>query len=488
MQLHGPHYRFTFSDGLSQMGTLRRELSAIDGSVPGQFRYYLDDGALAFRFSQPMPPQIADLIDVCAAIYLADRLAPRAMRGDVRPVNERWPRCLELFIPVRCQEQWLASDVHTLIEDLASYLTDDSWTLHFVPRQAYPRPAETQLPLLSSKQRAASLVTLHSGDLDSLVGLIEAATTERISDVLAVSVVTNERMLRASKDVLGAVQPAVVADLEVLRLGIHVEHAKTDRESSQRTRSLLYLAAGVAVATLSGSNQLHLTENGPGAINLPCSSDQVGARMSRAVHPKTLMLFSELATRITEQPVSIMNSGLFRTKAELAQVLQCGEYSVATGNTVSCDRFPYFPLGKACGTCSSCLYRRVALNVMGLNHLDGDRYERRDLLAPHPSWKTLDLVPLDAQRNLVERLRRLLALPHPSAALRAEFVAIDDVMDVAASIGMAETDVANAMTRLFNAYVSDNDAFFARIDRPGWQTKGVRVSLPTPVQALGNVG
>lgn len=451
MPLRATHYRFTFSDGLSRMGTLRRESPVIDGGVPRQFRYYLDDGVLARSFGHAMPPQIADLIDVCAAVYLADRLSPRAFKGDVRPVNERWPRRFDVSIPVRCLERWLAPDVHTLIEDLVGYLSDDSWTLHFVPRQAYPRPAETQLHLLPSKQRTASLVTLHSGGLDSLFGLIEAAANEYIENVLAVSVVTNWRLLRASKSVLDALRPSVPADLEDLRLGIHVEHAKNDRESSQRTRSLLYLAAGVAVATLSGSNRLHLTENGPGAINLPCSSDQVGARMSRAVHPKTLMLFSELATRITEQPVSIMNSGLFRTKAELAQVLQCGDYAVATGKTVSCDRFPYFPLHKACGTCSSCLYRRVALNMMGLNHLDGDRYERRDLLAPHPSWKTLDLVPLDAQRNLIERLRCLLALPHPFAALRAEFVAIDDVMDVAASTGMAETNVANAMTRLFNA-------------------------------------
>lgn len=490
IHFQAPSYRFTFSHGLSRTGTLQRESLAMDGDnwVTHHFRYHLDDGALSITIGQPMPPEVSDLIDVSAAIFLADRLAPRAIKSDIRQVNERWRRRMEVFIPVRCLDRWLESDVHALIENLAMSLSDDSWTFHFVPRLADPRPGESQRQLLPSKQRTTSLVALHSGGLDSLCGLVQAATTERISNVLAVSVVSNWRLIHATKDVVDALRSAVSTDIESLRLWIHVKQAQDNRESSQRTRSLLFLAAGVAVASLAGTTHFQLTENGPGAINLPCSSDQIGARMSRAVHPKTLSLFTELATRVIGQPFVVMNTGLFHTKAELAQVLHSGDYAPAVRATVSCDRFPYWKADTACGTCSSCLYRRIALHVVQLAHLDEDRYRERDLLARNAQWKGLDLVPLDSQRNLVELLRGFLAMPEPIAALRAEFVAIDDVMEVAPHIGMAGIDIANAMTRLFESFVADNDAFFARIDRPGWPVNGVPMALPSPLPTLVNVG
>lgn len=469
MQGDTPFYRFTFPGGLSGEGILERESSAIDGGKPGRFEYVLDDGSLARPFGKVMSPELSDLVDVCSAIYMADRLSPRAVKNDIRPVSERWRRFLEVVIPVRCVSRWNEADVLELVHDLVYYMSDDSWTFHFVPRSAEPRSAALQLPLFPYRARPTSQVILNSGGLDSLLGIIETATSGICSDVLAVSVVTNRRSADVIGRVLQELRPNVLGEIEGVRLRAWIagtNRERRNRESSQRTRGLLYLAAGVTVADLSGSGVLHLSENGPGALNLACTRDQTGARATRAVHPKTLALFAELATRVLERPISIVNTGVLNTKGELATILHTGDFASAVRETVSCDRFPYLPVNKACGTCSSCLYRRVALNAVGLDHLDAGRYQDRNFLGDQSCCSELDLIPLHAQRILVERLRPLLASSQPFAALRREFAAIDDAVSVAPSLGMTNALLETAIVRLMHAHVHDNDMFFSRIDRP----------------------
>lgn len=469
MQRDAPCYSFTFPGGLRKEGVLERVSSAIDGGKRSRFGYVLDDGSLGRPFGKVMTPELSDLIDVCSAIYMADRLSPRALKNDVRPVDERWRRYLEIIIPVRCMDRWNAPKVHALVEDLAYYMSDDSWTFRFVPRSADPRSAALQPPLFSGRSRLMSHVTLHSGGLDSLFGIIESAMSGLSSDVLAVSVVTNQRMADVLGRVLQELRPAVPVEIEGVRLRIWIagtNRERGNRESSQRTRGLLYLAAGVAVADLSGARALHLSENGPGALNLACTPDQAGSRATHAVHPKTLALFTTLATRVLERPVPIINTGLFHTKGELARILHTGDFASAVQETVSCDRFPYLPVSKACGTCSSCLYRRVALYAAGLDYLDAGRYRGRDLLGDQDPVRELDVIPLQAQRVLVERLRSLLASTPPIIALRREFLAIDDAVSVAPSMGMTKALVESSIVRLMRAHLHGNDAFFARIDRP----------------------
>lgn len=480
MQRDAPFYGFTFPGGLRREGELERESSVIDGVRSRRFRYVLDDGSLARPFGKVMTPELSDLIDVCSAIYMADRLSPRAVKNDVRPVDERWRRTLRLIVPVRCVDCWNAPEVFGLIEDLAYHMSDDSWRFRFVPRSADSRSAALQPPLLPEGSQSTPHVLLRSGGLDSLLGMLQTATSPLSSEVLAVSVVTNKRTADVVGRVLQELRPAVPGEIEGVRLWNWIAGTNREpcnRESSQRTRGLLYLAAGVAVADLSGSGVLHLSENGPGALNLACTPDQAGARATRAVHPKTLALFADLATRVLERPISIVNTGIFSTKGELARILHTGDFAPAVHETVSCDRFPYFPVQKACGTCSSCLYRRVALHAVGLDHLDAGRYQGRNLLDDPGRSPELDLIPLQAQRLLVERLRSGLASPQPSAALRRGFLAIDDAISVAPSLGMTKEALERSMVGLMHAHVRDSDAFLARIDLPDWGPSTVPTEL-----------
>ena len=490
-----PSYRFNFPGGLTQRGRMVRVSPAIDEGRSHRFHYYLDDRLLAFPLGRRMPATLADLLDVCAAIYFVDRQALRAVDGDLRSPTERWHRRFEeVAIPVRRPDAWRSAEVRRLLGDLTAFVSDDDWTFRFDRRVSDPRPAESQGQLFPTGRESAPLAVLHSGGLDSLFGLIEAAQSGDAGTVLAVSVVTSPRLCRVTERVLAALRPGTpTVLLEELRLHVGISgigRPLDDREPSQRTRSLLYLAAGVAAAVLAGRDTLRVTENGPGAINLPCTPDQLGARATRAMPPKTLGLFADLASVILDRRIVITNGGLFRTKGELAEVLRDGRFAAGARQTVSCERFPYRPAHRGCGTCGSCLYRRFALNAAGLSDLDGERYaahEDAGLLDPDLQWDRHDLVPLFAQRELVERLRTMIATDRPFAALDAAFPTIDDVVSIAPTLGLTERQAQVELVRLFATYVREVDAFFARIDRRGWGRPAdvTPLNVPATTAAVG---
>lgn len=322
-------YWFRFGGGLASSGAIERHTRTSDGFAVSRFGYVLNDALLYPHFRRPLPPEVLDLIDLSAAVHLADSLAPRATSGDTRPVSERWHRRIGVEVPLRCMQSWNASDVRLAVEELLAYLSDDSWTFQPIPRTAGPRLSEMLNPLLLHEGRSSHRVLLHSGGLDSLYGLIEAATHEQVDLISAVSVVTNGRTINVLDRVLRTLRPLTSAEVERLSLKIRIlgaQQRRNDRESTQRVRSLLFLAAGVAVAALSGVDQLCVAENGPGATNLPCTLDQGGARTTRAMHPKTLASFAALASRIIGRSISIKNSGLLSTKAELAKTLLYGDF------------------------------------------------------------------------------------------------------------------------------------------------------------------
>lgn len=74
---------------------------------------------------------------------------------------------------------------------------------------------------------------------------------------------------------------------------------RNSTESSQRSRGLLFLAAGVATAWAVHQDHLRVFENGIGAVNLPYLRSQQGAEASKAVHPLTLRMVEDLARAVS---------------------------------------------------------------------------------------------------------------------------------------------------------------------------------------------
>ncbi|MGI8403516.1 MAG: hypothetical protein ACR2OE_01880 [Thermomicrobiales bacterium] len=63
---------------------------------------------------------------------------------------------------------------------------------------------------------------------------------------------------------------------------------KRGKESTHRARCILFLAAGAVAAYQLHQTTLYLYENGIGALALPMAAEHIGARSSKATHPKTL--------------------------------------------------------------------------------------------------------------------------------------------------------------------------------------------------------
>lgn len=470
-----PAYCFEFRGGLSGRGEVMRTCSLIDGGTTRLMRYWLDDFPLAAGLGRRMPSPVADLIDVASAIYIADRLALREVVNDPRIPQDRWHRRIHIVVPVRDPQRWIQSEVIACVEDLLAFLTDDEWTIEFVHRSDDPRRSEIQIPLLSLHPDMPAII-LQSGGLDSFAGLIELLSQNDSSVVMPVTVVTNHRVRRTLLDIIDAIrqdrrpaEPELIPT--VLRVGLSgVGRSKDDQEPSQRARGLLYLAAGVGSMAMANAERLNVCENGVGAISLAMTPDHWGSRATKAMHPRTLVLFAELASLVLEKPVSIVNLGFFDTKGDLVRRYVQEPFVEAARHTISCDQMTYLRRGEACGKCTSCIMRRVALISAGMDaSVDGVvlRY-LTDWLDPESRWDGENAVHIVAMRHQVERLRLAVEGERRFAGLDQAFPALFDVVALASVLGHSEEELECRIFRLYQSYVNEFDAFVAKIDRPGW--------------------
>lgn len=199
-------------------------------------------------------------------------------------------------------------------------------------------------------------------------------------------------------------------------------------ETTQRSRGLLFLAAGVAVAWTLGHHELRVYENGVGAINLPYLRSQVGPQATRAVHPRTLALMQRLVSDVTGESFAIVNPFLHLTKAEV--VAATGEdHTTALAASVSCDSgfSSRMPGGQLCGHCTSCLLRRQALMAAGREDLiihDHYRPQRNAMLWQAGRLREA-LETSEPWLGLVDEFPELLALPDAyTAATREQLVGL----------------------------------------------------------------
>jgi len=80
-----------------------------DGDEPRPLRLgyeaWLDGSAVVGRLARELPPHAADLIEIAAMTYAADRLARRKAERDTAD-GSGWDRQLRLQVPVRRPDLW----------------------------------------------------------------------------------------------------------------------------------------------------------------------------------------------------------------------------------------------------------------------------------------------------------------------------------------------------------------------------------------------
>lgn len=325
----------------------------------------LDGHAVIHRLARELTAMSANLVEIAVTVYLVDQLVARPAER-TRSDGSTWARDLWLRIPVREPQLW-----HRHADRLAqllAWLTDDSWNLEFTQRASGTGPLDTREAFLFDTIPAGAMPVLFSGGLDSAAGLATYLTQE---DAVAVSIDTSNWMQHVQQRVVRKLNRVSRHACVPLRYRVSMHQQKHPAETSQRSRGLLFLAAGIATAWTLGQDRLQVFENGIGAINLPYLHSQHGSQAARAMHPKTLRMAQDLAAVVSGRPFRIDALGMTTTKAQLIRMAP-GAAGAALASTVSCDTGFSARVARhaPCGTCTSCLLRRQSLYAAGKSALD----------------------------------------------------------------------------------------------------------------------
>jgi hypothetical protein len=307
-----------------------------------------------------VPSANVDLVGLSVLAFLADRTIPRP---------KKWEREIALDLPVHDPDGW--QSVGQSVTETLQILTADSWTL------ALRRRAVSRLKDVAERPEI-DRVLLFSGGADSLCGALK-------------SLVAGERLLLVSHwDWAGhsAFQRDLASWLsrrfpnQVWHRQHHIGRRTTQLgggsfgdEPTRRSRSLLFVALGLAYASIEPTLPLSIAENGYAALNPPLAGERRGALSTRTTHPIVL-------DRVTRWILDVGGHGSFSnpfasmTKGEMytevAQELGRDEAAKLLSKSHSCAHVRWaigtgFPPGTQCGVCFGCLVRRAAFYAAGLD-------------------------------------------------------------------------------------------------------------------------
>lgn len=321
-------------------------------------------------FSRVLEGRIKDLIEIAAYVYTADSATSRGKGWEEDGAVEEWERDFTFIVPVRDVEFWRREDIRRLLVEALGFMSDDRFSFEFVSLKR-DRPSQSYLGLDTGEwafDQAADVV-MFSGGLDSLSGAVELASQGKNLVLVSHRAVSklSSRQVRLFKEMRAAF-PAP----KMVHVPVWVYKRKASHEFTQRTRSFLYAALGIAVGEFVRAERALFFENGVVSLNLPIADEVLRARASRTTHPLVLQYLSELASAVLGRSFRIENPYIFRTKTEVLRSLADRGGAHLIPLTCSCARQGIFTSRTQwhCGTCSQCIDRRVAVLAAGLEGFD----------------------------------------------------------------------------------------------------------------------
>jgi hypothetical protein len=226
-----------------------------------------------------------DWLDIVGHLFAIDVACERG-DGDVE-----WNRSIRAWLPVRDAAYW--NGRRSEIAGIWTDLTDDDLEITFATApnpSAAPRMGTTPFPDHDG-------VALLSGGQDSFVGTLDliSAGGEPLLLSHSASGATNTAQAKVEEHLR-----ALHADLHRMKLSAR---RKTDAvfpglESSQRSRTFLFVGAAAVVAAVGGSNQVWLNENGTMALHLPLTAARIGSLSTHTASPPIVERMRALASDV----------------------------------------------------------------------------------------------------------------------------------------------------------------------------------------------
>lgn len=311
-------------------------------------------------------PRNVDLVRIALGVLAADRSVHREAGGS------NWnARNFDLTVEVTDPAIW-ASHAEQLASTVG-FLSGDHWAFSFT--QA-PEAEETGLPIEEQHHKRTVLL---SGGADSAAGaLLSAVELGAGHSQALVSHYSSTAISPVQQGIVSAIADLVSGIGQVHRqFHLHRGSKRLDgssfrSETSTRSRSLLFLALGLAVAERAEST-LWIAENGFASLNPPLGPDRRGSLSTHTTHPRFLRELSALMQSVgghglIENPFEAVTKGeMFRRVADAVGVDAASQY---LSNTNSCShtdaRYSGAPAGSSCGVCFGCLVRRAAFIASGV--------------------------------------------------------------------------------------------------------------------------
>lgn len=324
-----------------------------------------------------------DLVRIAVAVYCADRSTPRSGGGS------NWNRRpITVAVPVLEVAVWQAAAGN--LKAVVDLLTGDDWTFEFTTE---PTAAEDVVMPTTTPTR----IVLLSGGADSAVGAL-------LSRSQLAAGAGHTLVSHFSSTLLSPLQRDIAARLVTLMPGPLQEHVqvhlgrRTKRidgkkhrdEPSNRSRSLLFLALGLAVASVHRV-PVWIPENGFASLNPPLGPERLGSLSTRTTHPTFLTDLAELLATVGAHS-EIVNPFATMTKGEMfaraSELIGAGPASQLLSATNSCahtgQRSFQISAATPCGVCFGCVVRRASFVAAGLD--DRTAYINADGNNPLRAW------------------------------------------------------------------------------------------------------
>ncbi|MFX1446425.1 MAG: 7-cyano-7-deazaguanine synthase [Promethearchaeota archaeon] len=296
-----------------------------------------------------------DVLNLASMIYAVD---VAHLRGE----RELYTRSFQLSIPV--------VNIHAFqsardeLEHSLYLLTNDNWELQFVPVQG-------EVESYKKWDSKAGTIILFSGGLDSLAQAVIIA--EKGENALLVSHDSgNPVVLKAQKELYKYLRSIKSSDIKKVSFRVRGQKGKNRNypnihESSQRSRSFLFLSLASLVARRSGFfHVILMAENGQLSIHLPITAARIGAFSTRTAHPEVLGVLQNIFSNLLHVDLTFENPFLYKTKAEVVRDL-CKNHQNIINESTSCWKASRIKgAASHCGICIPCILRRIALEYWGI--------------------------------------------------------------------------------------------------------------------------
>ena len=382
-----------------------------------------------------LPAPFVDLLELATYVYVADQ----AVKRGTSALSDRWRRRLVFRVPVRALKLWQGEAMQAALVRTLSFLSEDCYQFEFVAATG-PKPVQNYLTGGATALEAPIEETcLFSGGLDSLGGAIEEAVVNGRRIALVTHQPTTKLLSRYSRLRLELQKRAKYRPLFV-PVTINKD-SSLSCETTQRSRSFLFLALGACVAECVGGSRVRFYENGVLSFNLPPCAQVVGAKATRTTHPRVLTGFAEILSLLAGRTYAVDNPFLWTTKTEVVQKIMAADCQDLIAFSTSCAHtWDKSLLHPHCGVCSQCIDRRFAVLAARAETFDPEADYKVGLLVQERD-RRLDQAMLASYVEMANAVQRM--------SLATFFSHFGEVGRVLRHLGLPAND---AGARVFDLY------------------------------------